>query len=111
MAFIKDLKEVNKQLKEVLTILDKETIYKAKKYDDLTSLLKKIKISAKVQKAIDENGDKYLNISYNIPNVVLKFDEKGSIIKNELFYSINMLDLLDNDSIKKIKESLEQIKK
>lgn len=113
MSIIKDIKELKKQI-AILNekMLNKEIIFKAQKYDEMVSNLNKIKFGLKIKKQFNqETGDVFLKIDYELPSIELHFDENGNVIKNDLFYSINVLNLLDDNNLNILQQEIEKLKK
>lgn len=102
MGLLKDFKEMKKQVDEVHDLLDKTIIFKAKKYDEIMLYLKNISLDLKIDKFINELGEDEYKLTYSLPSVNLRFDEKGELQENLLFTSINMLDLISVEDIQKL---------
>lgn len=113
MGLKNDIKKLTQKIEKLNQVLNSETLYKAQKYDETISLLNNIKIEAKTLKKINENGDLELIIKYSIPDVVLSFDANKKTFewKNNFFYSINKLDLLDQESYNNIVKAMQEIEK
>lgn len=112
MGLRKDIKSLTQKIENLEEMLNTTTAYKAHKYDEITFLLKKVKLKAKTTKKISENGDLELIVSYNVPDVILTFNHNGNCFEwtNDFFYSTNKLDLLDQESYKNITKAMEEIK-
>lgn len=80
---------------------------KLKFVEDLKSFLK----VSKIEKKLDENGNPYLNVEYDVPSLKLKFDDKGILEKNACFIAINMLDLICYEDMQKLSQALMELKK
>ena len=98
MGLRKDFKELKCDVKYIKDNLTSETIEKAKKYDQLKELLEEIYFDVELVESFDYNGETQYEIIYKNPKVMLNFDEYGDLIKNEFFYSMNMLDLLTREA-------------
>lgn len=108
MGFIKDIKEIKNTLNDVT----KDLFYKAKKYDEIMEYLKHIKINVKrADIVVSEDYQYNVRVKYEIPDIIVKVNNKVDS-NNDLFKSINMLNLIsvsDMDKIsKKIKEAKEK---
>ena len=107
MGIRKDIKEIRKKVDS----LTNETINKAKKYDELINNLNKIKIKIdKTSFFVDEYGKIALKIDYQIPPIRLYFDDNDDVIKNETFYSLNILNLVPMEEQLKIVKKIEEAK-
>lgn len=113
MGFIKDFKEIKKKVEEIHKSVNNKIIYKASKYDEVLSYLKNIVFDLKIDKYINELGEIEYKLTYSLPSVKMKFDEKGELQDNILFASINMLDLLKIEDTNKLLNIIkeEKIKK
>lgn len=122
MGFIKDIKELKEESKKNLQLtkdifsktesFTKENNYKIKKYEEISELLKNIKISVKDSKLfVNNDGLIGVEIEYDIPKIKLFLDEDGKMIKNNLFYSINMLNLISIEDMEQIQNKIEEAKK
>lgn len=49
-------------------------------------------------------------VKYKVPFIKVFFDEKNEIIKNDMFYAINKLQLISFDDMKKIQTLINEIK-
>lgn len=102
MGFIKDIKSIKKDVEEINSKLTKETLEKAQKYDELKELLQNICFDVEIVEGLDDKGENQYTLLYKNPEVILNFDEYGDPIKNNFFYSMNMLDLLSYESTQKL---------
>ena len=92
----------NKKLHEKLTKIEEkidnltpEIIEKARKYDELKSLLNFVKFDVKnVSLFTDSVGNIGVKIAYNFPDVKIYCDSEGNIEKNNRFIAVNTLDLI-----------------
>lgn len=110
MGLRKDFKELKSDVKEIKDNLSKDIIEKAQKYDQLKELLEEIYFDVELVESFDYNGETQYEIIYKNPKVMLNFDEYGDPIKNEFFYSMNMLDLLTREANEKIYNILKKEK-
>lgn len=105
------LKKEIAEIKEKIDFLVSGSFEKAKKYDEQTNLLKKIKFDVKKTSLFaDKNGLIGVEIEYSMPKIQVFFDEDGEIVLNETFFAINKLDLITYDDMKKINEKLKEAK-
>lgn len=113
MGLRKEIKEIKEDVKNIKENLTSDIIQKAKKYDELKELLEEIYFDIELIESFDYNGETQYEIIYKNPKVMLNFDEYGEPIKNNFFYSINMLNLLTKEANDTLYEVLrkEKIKK
>lgn len=98
MGIIKDVKEIKKQINDISSRFDNKIIKKAEKYDEIKKLLKNIKFNLKITQKTDIDGSEEFEITYILPKITLKYDDQGKIYTdNDLFTSINQLDLIEID--------------
>ncbi len=57
-----------------------------------------------------EDENKIL-VKYDFPNIKIDLDNDNNPVKNDLFYSINMLQLISLDDMKRIQSVINEIKK
>lgn len=107
MGLIKDIKLIKKQVEKITD----QTILKSNKYDFIKENLEKIPIRIKkINNFFDEYGKYGIKIEYEIPPVKLIFDDNNDVMKNDIFYAINSLQLLSIEDERKLIEILEKIK-
>lgn len=103
MGIRKDIKEI----KSRIDCLTTETINKAKKYDELIKDLSKIKLKIKKTSFyVDNYGKVGIKVDYQVPQVFLNFDDNNEVIKDELFYVLNTLNLIPIEDQLKISEEI-----
>lgn len=108
MRIKKHIEEINESLKS----LSGENMEKLKRFEIIEEQLKKIKIKVKnVSASIDEYGNEFLNINYELPTIKLKFDDNKEVEINEEFRAINLLDLISFEDMEKIQKAIDKIKK
>lgn len=85
----------------------------SKSYKETLELLSKIKIGLdKVEVLNGDNFDGYVvKIKYKLPSATIYFDDNNNPIKNEMFYAINYLELMNYEDMKKVIGTFEKIKK
>ena len=107
-------KEIKEQLNSIETKIDKmspQILEKARKYDELTELLKHINFDVKSASLFtDSMGNIGVKINYHIPEVKIYCDSEGHIEKNNRFYAINALDLISLSDMKKIQVKIDEAK-
>lgn len=106
MGLRKDIKEIKEQLNIIKNELSLEIIRKAEGYDRLKKLLEEIYFDVELVESLDYNGETQYEVIYKNPKVMLNFDEYGEPIKNDFFYSMNMLNLLTIEANEKILDIL-----
>lgn len=105
MGFIKDIKEI----KQIVNESYKETLHKAKKYDELQDILSKIVVNVKnIKNGIDEFANEYIEIEYSVPSVQIKFDNEGNEIMNERFKAMNLSGVVPIEELIKISKKIKQ---
>jgi uncharacterized protein YuzE len=107
----KRIKEIQKELKELKKLVETNELERLRRrHDELITqnkLLEYIKINvAKARVVETEEGDKSVVVKFSMPDIVLKFDEDGNVIKNNTFYAINYLNLLSIEDTLKLNEIL-----
>lgn len=108
MRIKKHIEEINESLKA----LSGENMEKLKQFEIIEEQLKKIKIKVKnVAISIDEYGNEFLNINYELPTIKLKFDNNKEVEINEEFRAINLLNLISFEDMEKIQKAIDKIKK
>lgn len=108
MRIKKHIEEINESLKA----LSGENMEKLKQFEIIEEQLKKIKIKVKnVAISIDEYGNEFLNINYELPTIKLKFDDNKEVEINEEFRAINLLNLISFEDMEKIQKAIDKIKK
>ena len=106
MALRKDIKEI----KETLNNITSEIFDKAKKYDELINYLSKIKINVKRASLILSNETNYdVRIEYQVPDIIVKVD-KDKTYADDMFKSINLLNLISMEDMRKISQKIEEAK-
>lgn len=96
MGLLKDFKKMKEDLAEIKAALSKDYINKANRLEEVEGYLSNISLKVKsIANVLDENGKPALKIVYEIPSVLLTFDDNGEVMLNEMFRSINGLDLID----------------
>ena len=105
MGFIKDIKEI----KQIVNDSYKETLHKAKKYDELQDILSKVIVNVKnIKNGIDEFANEYIEIEYSVPSVQIKFDNEGNEIMNERFKAMNLSGIIPIEELIKISKKIKQ---
>lgn len=113
----KKIQDLGERVDELTKLIKSREYEKYKKDSEellkLNSLLKNIKINILRTRIVkDEENDGYvLRVKYDIPDVLIKFDENGEPEKNEMFYAINYLDLISMEDLNKVIKDIETIKK
>lgn len=111
MEIDKRLDKIEEKIQEISKKLDHSIINKAKKYDEIISLLSNINISANVLKKTNlMNGEDYLLIEYKISPTKILCNDDGEIDCDNTFYSLNMLNLLDLEFVKEAQKEIEILK-
>lgn len=106
MGIRKDIKLIKEKVEQIT----KETIYKADQYSFLKENLDKISIELDdVKTFIDDYGKVGLKVKYKIPEINIILDDNNDIIKNDIFYAINILKLLPVEDERKLINSIKKI--
>ena len=94
---------------EDLKFLTKEYQSKSQKYDEMIEYLKDIKIKVgKIELKIDNHGQLFLKVNYEMPVQEIRFDDDNNIVENKMFKAINMLNLISFEDMRKIQVLLEE---
>lgn len=104
--------ELIAKIGELESLLSKETIAKAKRYDEAIPNIKNIGIKVKsVKPGFEEKqGQYFIDVEYEIENgrcVVI--DKDGKTLSTPNFRAINALNILSDKDRKKIEDGLENI--
>lgn len=111
MAIKKDLKKIVASQNEIISYLKGEYLEKAKKYDQIKEWLANINIKMKSVESFNDYGEPIIKVEYSLKPLILEFDENNEILKNETFVAINNLNLVDFESMQKISEQINLIKR
>lgn len=104
------IKNIDGKVDKILEAIDNKVIYKAKKYDETMELLNKLQFSVDIKPRVNELGEKDYNVTYSI-KTTLRFDADGDLEDNDVFRSINLLNLVNNDSMVEFLKIIENEKK
>lgn len=117
MCFIrKRLKHLETDLSELTRIVKNREYQELKRqsedFETTKKLLENVKIDVKEIKTVldQDTMDDVITIKYELPIVTIRFDENGDPYKNELFYSLNSLNLISYEDMEKIQKQLDKIK-
>ena len=111
MGFIKDLKELKKDVAEIKASLSSDLSKKSKKLDEIQEDLSNISIKVKnIVETVDYNGKPALKVIYELPQIILLFDDNGNVMENPMFKAINGLDLISMDDKLKLLENINRKK-
>lgn len=112
MGTRKELVKIQKQLQELQEFVkgdfDKQNNELKELKENLSNISLKIK---KISPTLLDNGEQCVKVEYEAPIINLYFDEKGEIIYNPIFYSINILNLVSDEDFKKISKVLRNMPK
>ena len=102
MGLFKDLKQLKQDIAEIKQILSGDLPKKADELKEIKELLPFVHLKVRsITDTIDENGKDALIVVYEAPQIVLRFDDNGNIMLNNVFRAINGLNLIDmEDQIK-----------
>jgi len=99
-----------KEIKAILADMNDKSVYKAKLYDEQKDRLKNIKL--KVEKAAvffdPSNGVYGVKVEYSAPTALIYITDDGEVVANDAFKSINLLDLISFDDMKKIQAEIDK---
>lgn len=105
MSVKKDIKEIKEKINY---LYDSKLISKAKKYDELARKISNIKFdSVDVKKTYDYEGRIIKKFLYKL-EIDLEVDENGDVIPNEMFKSINELNLLRLEDLLSLNEKIKK---
>ena len=104
------IKSEIKDIKAMLVDMNEETVRKAKLYDEQKDRLQNIKL--KVDKAAvffdSSNGVYGVKVDYSVPSALIYISDDGEVVANDTFKSINLLDLISFDDMKKIRAEIDK---
>ncbi len=105
-------KQILAQLQELTDLIKSDEFNRLKKDSDelkrIESLLSHIHFKVKDVRIIDETQS--VLITYEMPRIELKLDDKGEFIKDEFFYASNILELISLEDTQKIQTVLDNFK-
>lgn len=109
----KRLDEIQTSVDELTKIVKTQELERLRKESEelknIKKLLSNIRLHVKkVEEVQDGDIQRKVKIVYELPIVILKYDDNGKLIKNNFFYSINALDLISYDDMKRISKILER---
>lgn len=111
MGLRNDVKEIKNEIAEIRASLAGDFSDKAKKLDEVMADLSNISIRVKgIVDTVDLEGKPALKIIYEIPSVLLVFDDNGNVMENSMFKAINGLDLISMDDKLKLLENINKKK-
>lgn len=112
MFFKKKFNEIKKDTEEIIKILNGDLKEKALEGEEIKRLLSNIELKVKsIIEVPGENGSTDLRIIYEAPQIILKFDDNNEPYENNVFKSINMLNLISIDDMQKIVNAIKNRKK
>ena len=96
--------------KAVITEELKKLREEKKQYDQQTELLSHIQLKVKDARIINdiENDAVFVRVVYDLPTIVISLDENGKAKKNDFFYSVNALELIDLKDLEKLSKLFEK---
>ena len=98
MSFLKDLKELKKDVAEIKAVLSGNLQKDSEELKEIKKNLSFVNLRVKnISDTIDLNGQPALKVTYEAPQVILTFDDNGNVMENNVFKAINVLDLLKID--------------
>lgn len=109
----KRLDEIQTSVNELTKIVKTQELERLRKESEelknIKKLLSNIRLHVKkVEEVQDGDIQRKVKIVYELPIIILKYDDNGKLIKNNFFYSINALDLISYDDMKRISKVLER---
>lgn len=110
----KKFEELQNSVKKLTEIIENQEFKDLKRQSlelsELKQLISKIKFKVKSVEIIDDTNsfDKIVKITYQLPIVNLTIDENGVVNKDEFFYSVNSLNLIDLEDMAKIQENIDK---
>ena len=104
------IKNIDGKVDKILKAIDDKIIYKAQKYDEVNDLLKCFVLKTDIKPRINSLGEKEYDVTYSV-KTTLRFDSDGDLVDNDVFRSINLLNLVDNDSMVEFLKIIENEKK
>ena len=106
------LKHKNSELEQIIKTQELIRLREQKAvFEEQSQLLSQVKFHLKDIHLVEEDsGASYVIVKYDQPVLKLYFDADGNIIRNNMFYSINKLQMMPMDDLKKIKFKLDEIK-
>lgn len=99
-------------LTELINEMNNGAVQKAAKYEEIINLLKNVKINVKkFSSELKDNAMMSLKIEYEIPPIELIFDSENTLLVNERFRAMNLLNLISFEDMAKIQEQLKIVEK
>ena len=108
----KKISKIEELVKKIDKKLSANVIEKARKYDEMVSLLNDIEIEVISSVEIDnQSGDKFVKVEYKIPTAKIYTNDEGEIECPKHFKAINLLNLIPISTISKLTKEIEIIEK
>jgi len=105
-------KQILAQIQELTDYIKSDEFERLKKdserLKEIEELLSHIKFKIKDIKYFKEEQN--VVITYELPKIVLNVDAEGNVNKDDFFYSVNSLELINLEDMQKIQNCLEQVK-
>ena len=107
----KQLEELRAQVERLTQIIETQELVRLRRdseeLKELKELLSYVKIKVKNVQYFKQ--DNTVQVRYELPFVNLKIDENGLPEKNNLFFSINALNLINIEDMKSIQKVLSEV--
>lgn len=107
----KQLEELKAQVERLTQIIETQELVRLRRdseeLKELKELLSYVKIKVKNVQYFKQ--DNTVQVRYELPFVNLKIDENGLPEKNNLFFSINALNLINIEDMKSIQKVLSEV--
>ncbi len=112
MGTKKELKEIKEAINNLEEKINADLQKKVQRLNFLEENLQHVILNVdKISTEINNAGEEFLRIEYKTDPIDIMFDENGDPMFNQIFYSINILDLLDKGDMSKLDKALKKFKK
>lgn len=99
-----------KEIKAMLADMNDGTTYKAKQYDQQKERLQNIKLEVEKASVFFDatNGVYGVKVEYAVPPALIYITDNGEVVASDTFKSINLLNLISFDDMKKIQAKIDE---
>ena len=108
-------KKLEQKIDYLTALIESEEFKKLKKDSEelkqIKDFLKHIKFKVKDARIVNDDKGTSVVINYELPRIVLTFDDNHNIIKNDFFYSTNMLNMISLEDMATCQDLIEKAKK
>lgn len=108
-------KKIEQKLDHLITLIEGEEFSKLQKDSEelkqLKELLKSIKFKVKEARIVNDDKGTSVVVTYELPRIIINFDDNHNPIKNDFFFSTNMLNMISLEDMATCQNLIEKAKK